>query len=54
MRNPQEYRDHAKAAEDMAARTDDHLLKTNFLQLARTWREAADKASEPSRKAAAS
>jgi hypothetical protein len=43
MRNPEEYREHAKAAEDMASRTSDHLLKTNFLQLARTWRAAAEK-----------
>ncbi len=44
MRNPQEYRDHAKAAEDMAASTPDHLLRTNFLQLAREWRAKADEA----------
>jgi hypothetical protein len=42
MRNPEEYRDHAQAAEDMAASTKDHLLRTNFLQLARQWRAKAE------------
>ena len=42
MRSPQEYRDHAEAAEDMAKRTTDHLLRTNFLQLSRQWREKAE------------
>jgi sirohydrochlorin ferrochelatase len=46
MRNPQVYRDHAEAAEDMAKRTTDHLLRTNFLQLARTWRTAASDAEQ--------
>jgi hypothetical protein len=44
MRSPQEYRDHAEAAEDMAKRTTDHLLRTNFLQLSRQWRDAASEA----------
>jgi hypothetical protein len=51
MRNAQEYRDHADAAEEMATRTNDHLLKTNFLQLARNWRAAAEEAQRSAAKA---
>ena len=48
MTRAEEYRQHAKAAEEQADKIQDSWAKENLLDIARRWRELADQAERQS------